>query len=472
MGNEILGSWMKRKKQNYDHGRERDWRNEGKGTRYGVKKNTKKCSEKRQKRKPADRPENTSGKKRGSDSGSGTGSLRHIRDVNSREIFKNGKLVCQFLRDYTDIPIFADIRPEDIEDVTARYRTYLGVEFEADTVKKVKVRVGEEQWEVYVIPLIEHKSYVDYDVQMQLLRYMSVIWYDYGKRQDKLARQSGRDGKRGRYRKSEKVGKLSAEGKPRQPVTARKSFRYPLIIPIVYYEGAENWTADMELWKRIELGEEMRAYIPDFSYKVVRLHDYSSEEIQEHGNEMSLVFLFNRIQSPEDYSEFIKSSKEYMAKVLADTAPELVDVLLEVFWALLMKMNVPQEEAEELVENLGGKDMGFLFANAEKMDIQAERRNTKEAREWAEKAERKLKSAEAQLESAEARAETEKEKALAAEERAANLADVLRSVLSGLVGLCREAGYTKEETKKRLHDYYQVDESDLDEYFEAAWQGN
>ncbi|MFR2214244.1 MAG: Rpn family recombination-promoting nuclease/putative transposase [Ruminococcus sp.] len=33
--------------------------------------------------------------------------------------------------------------------------------------------------EVYVISLIEHKSDIDYDVAMQLLRYMTVIWQDY-----------------------------------------------------------------------------------------------------------------------------------------------------------------------------------------------------------------------------------------------------------------------------------------------------
>ncbi len=63
----------------------------------------------------------------------------HVRDANSRTIFGNHRLTCQFLRDYSDLPIFSDLRPEDIEDVTDRYRAFLGVEFEMDTVKKVRV---------------------------------------------------------------------------------------------------------------------------------------------------------------------------------------------------------------------------------------------------------------------------------------------------------------------------------------------
>ena len=51
----------------------------------------------------------------------------HAKDVNSREIFKNDKLTSQFLRNYTNIPIFANVQPEDIEDVSRKYRAFLGV---------------------------------------------------------------------------------------------------------------------------------------------------------------------------------------------------------------------------------------------------------------------------------------------------------------------------------------------------------
>ena len=41
----------------------------------------------------------------------------HTRDVNSREIFQNDTLASQFLRNYTNIPLFANVQPEDIKDV-------------------------------------------------------------------------------------------------------------------------------------------------------------------------------------------------------------------------------------------------------------------------------------------------------------------------------------------------------------------
>lgn len=47
-----------------------------------------------------------------------------VRNANSRTIFKNALLTSQFLRDYTNISIFSDIKPEDVEDVTDHYRAF------------------------------------------------------------------------------------------------------------------------------------------------------------------------------------------------------------------------------------------------------------------------------------------------------------------------------------------------------------
>ena len=56
---------------------------------------------------------------------------------------------------------------------------------ETDTVKKIRMRTNgkdeEDTVPVYLISLVEHKSRVDYNVSMQLLRYMVCIWNEYGK---------------------------------------------------------------------------------------------------------------------------------------------------------------------------------------------------------------------------------------------------------------------------------------------------
>ena len=299
----------------------------------------------------------------------------HVRDVNSREIFKNNLLTSQFLRNYTNIPLLSNVMPEDIEDVSQKYQAFLGVEYEADTIKKVYIRStdGTIEKEVYVLSLIEHKSEIDYDVAMQLFRYMSVIWQDY----------------------------KATQNKKHKGVSASADFRYPLIIPIVYYEGKKEWTAGLHLKDRIDFSEEMIEYIPDFTYQVVSLNKYTNEELSKKHDEMSLVMLINKIQTPEDYEKFRNVSEELIDSIYGNAPEEIKEIYKNVIWSLLMKMNVPTEEARELMGEIGGRGMGYLFENMEKMDIQAERRNTQREKERADIAEKKADEANSRADKAE-----------------------------------------------------------------------
>ena len=47
-------------------------------------------------------------------------------------------------------------------------------------------------------------------------------------------------------------------------------------------------------------------------------------------------------------------------------------------------MNVPVDEVKKIMGEIGGRGMGYLFENMEKMDIQAERRNTQREKERAD----------------------------------------------------------------------------------------
>ena len=283
----------------------------------------------------------------------------HTRNVNSREIFKNDMLTSQFLRNYTNIPLLSNVMPEDIEDVSQKYQTFLGVKFEADTIKKVYLRKtdGTIEGEVYVLSLIEHKSDLDYDVAMQLLRYMCVIWQEYKATQNKIQEGSSR----------------------------RKNFRYPLIIPIVYYEGKKEWTVGLHLKDRIEFSEEMAEYIPDFTYQVVSLNKYTNEELSKKHDEMSLVMLTNKIQSSEDIEGFRNVIEAMVNSPYVDASDEKKEVYKKILWYLLMKMKVLSENSRKLRGGTGENARGYLFENMEEIDIGALKRNTAREKQRADK---------------------------------------------------------------------------------------
>lgn len=237
--------------------------------------------------------------------------------------FGDNILSSQFFRDYADMEILRNIQPEDIEDVSERYVPLYSTERESDTVKKVNIskylprKENQLNLPLYIISLIEHKTKVEYNVVMQILRYMVYIWEDYEK---EMTRQ--------------------------QPgISSRKDFRYPPILPIVYYEGERKWTASLDIFERILCGELLGKYLPHFRYQLVMLRDYSNEYLPD-----------------------------TMAKLLR---------------ALLYRMNLPEGEAEDVVSRIKERKMAKLFENV-KMDIQAERRERAEAEEKLEEVEKKL----------------------------------------------------------------------------------
>lgn len=316
----------------------------------------------------------------------------HVRDVNSREIFKNDLLTSQFLRNYTNIPLLSNVMPEDIEDVSQKYQAFLGVEYEADTIKKVYIRStdGTIEKEVYVLSLIEHKSEIDYDVAMQLFRYMSVIWQDY----------------------------KATQNKKYKGVSASADFRYPLIIPIVYYEGKKEWTAGLHLKDRIDFSEEMIEYIPDFTYQVVSLNKYTNEELSKKHDEMSLVMLINKIQSSEDTKEFQKVSETMVDSIYVNAPDEIKEIYKKILWSLLMKMKVPSENARELMGGIGGRGMGYLFENMEEIDIGAQKRNTAREKQRAEAERQRADEEKQRADEEKQRADEEKQRADEEKQRA------------------------------------------------------
>lgn len=289
----------------------------------------------------------------------------NVYNSNSRRIFENAELCAQFLRDFSDIPFLKNVKPEDITDETKTYQAYLGIEFETDTVKCININDGSGV-PVYIIALLEHKSDVDYDVPIQLLRYITCIWDDYAKR----------DGVRSKT----------------------KDYKYPLIIPIVYYEGAKNWTADTQLRNRIFMGDMFPEYIPDFRYKLVHNKKYSNDELLANNDEISFFMMLNKIQSAQDLHAFLANDyRDRLNSILENASEQTIKILMDVMWSLCTKLNVPQDEATGYVKSIGGQNMGYLFENMEKLDIQAERRNTDRERKRADAEKNRADAAEKEL---------------------------------------------------------------------------
>lgn len=280
-----------------------------------------------------------------------------VKDSSAKLIFKDPMLCAQFLRDYVDIPQLKAVQPDDIEDITTRYIHMFTEERDSDIVKRVHIKDNETPF--YLISLIEHKSQIDYNVVMQVFRYMTFIWEDYEKEMEQ--KHSG--------------------------ISKTEGFRYPPILPILFYDGPGNWTAAISLHDRILLSDVFGEYIPDYRCMLIQLGDYSNADLMAKKNELSVVMLIDRLKNLADFSQMNKEiTAEYLREVTDGTPEYLLGIMAQIMEILLEKLNVPYEEAEEFARQVKERKMGELLANFEGWDVQAIR---KEAREEARKEARK-----------------------------------------------------------------------------------
>ena len=164
----------------------------------------------------------------------------------------------------------------------------------------------------------------------------------------------------------------------------------------VYYEGIDRWTAGMQLRDRVLTVEGLEEYIPNFSYKLVGIRDYGSEELLDRADEMSLIMLLNKVQTAEDLHRILDLSADAVNRIVSKSPEHVLDIILDVVYLLCRKVNLSGDETHEMLSQIKeGRNMGYLFENMEHMDIQEERRKTQEAREELEqyqlKAEAELK---------------------------------------------------------------------------------
>ena len=67
------------------------------------------------------------------------GQNSHTKDNAAKIVFGDPVLCAQFLKGYTDIPLFKEIKPEDIENVSSHFLPLFQESRDSDTVNKIRI---------------------------------------------------------------------------------------------------------------------------------------------------------------------------------------------------------------------------------------------------------------------------------------------------------------------------------------------
>ena len=141
-------------------------------------------------------------------------------------ILNEPELLVEFLQSFIRLDILKDVKPEDIEDVPERFISFIAEQKDGDTVKRINLK---DRSPLFVIAIVEHESKVNFRASYKMLLYIALILEAYEKEVNK---------------ENEKE------------ITKTKDFKYPPILPVIFYDGTGEWTAETNFLYRTATFDE------------------------------------------------------------------------------------------------------------------------------------------------------------------------------------------------------------------------
>jgi hypothetical protein len=198
--------------------------------------------------------------------------LNNEHDLGYKSLLSHKKTFMEFLKDFVKKDWVKEIEEDNLVLIDKEFILDDFKEEEADIVYKVNIN-GKD---IIFYILFELQSKVDYRMPIRLLMYMTEIWRDELNNTEKNVKK-------------------------------RKDYRLPAIVPIVLYNGKNNWTAARS-FKEILSGYELfEDNIIDFKYMLFDINRMDPEELLDIASVISSVFSLD--QTNIDDEEIVKRLK-------------------------------------------------------------------------------------------------------------------------------------------------------------------
>ncbi|MCL2054473.1 MAG: Rpn family recombination-promoting nuclease/putative transposase [Oscillospiraceae bacterium] len=234
-----------------------------------------------------------------------------------------------FLKKYIAEPWTDRIDPDDMERIDKSFITREYRKQDSDLIYKLKIN-GED---VYFYVLLELQSSVDFTMPFRLLRYMVELLNDVFKNTDESERE-------------------------------RKGFKLPAVVPIILYNGEDNWTAVRSYKEYTDNYSIFGDNIINFNYLLFDLNRTNDETITSTKKVLDIIFAFNKLKPNEiSYNEIVKRTAELAANLEADEIIELLNWMEYVHF----KGNVPAGFEEEFKQAIAKGEVSSMTHTFETM---------------------------------------------------------------------------------------------------------
>ena len=113
------------------------------------------------------------------------------------------------------------------------------------------------------------------------------------------------------------------------------------------------------------------------------MNKYSQEDLIEKGDELSAIFILNKLKSSSDFKHSKEIPEDYWNQLTKNTPPHILRLMGSVFSAFLHTINVPAEEINDLTDHITRRQFNMMFDSFEAYDVQETRRISREEGERA-----------------------------------------------------------------------------------------
>jgi len=171
------------------------------------------------------------------------------------KIFSRMDVAIDFIKNYLPEQI---VKRLDLTTIQVEKKSFIGNDLktsQSDILFKVKIINGKD---IFLYVLIEHKSYPDRWVMLQLLGYIVKICEyqrDLNREKRKKIRQENKQYQR--------PGNFGIE----------TEYLYP-VIPVVLYHGASNWNITKNFSDLFFDGDDYKDFLPNFQYQLIDTGNY------------------------------------------------------------------------------------------------------------------------------------------------------------------------------------------------------
>ncbi len=145
----------------------------------------------------------------------------------------------------------------------------------------------------------------------------------------------------------------------------RKSFRLPVIVPIVLYNGQAQWTVPLHFKETLNSPELFLDQVVDFQYILINVNSYQEEELLQLSNLLGAVFLVDQAKSIAEIIERLKK----LSGVIKKMEPEEFRLFISWTENILTRgiSSVKKEEITGIMKKSHPEEVETMISNVERV---------------------------------------------------------------------------------------------------------